>query len=243
MLTLPLWAAKLYHNFIGIDSKAYHAGNGCFAYKGFWDDCLSSNQTITFCGVGSHHQNGIAERKIKDITLGARTLLLHAKRMLPEYISTILWPFAVKCCEDRMNHPVHLADGRTPFETLDSLDSAPIKVLDFHTFGCLCYVLDHRLQLGLGQIPKWEPRSRMGIYVGRSPSHASNVDLILNPCTGHVSPQFHVVYDDDFLTVPYLCSVDVPPHWAKLVEASSHLEVQTEQQVGTWQSLPELDID
>jgi hypothetical protein len=83
----------------------------------------------------------------------------------------------------------------------------------------------------------------MGIYVGRSPLHASTVGLILNPCTGHVSPQFHVVYDDDFITVPYLCSADVPPHWAQLVEASSHLEVHTEQQVGTWQSLSELEID
>ena len=35
----------------------------------------------------------------------------------------------------------------------------------------------------------------------------------------------------------------VPPHCAKLVEASSHLEVHTEGQVGTWQSLPELDVD
>ena len=80
-----------------------------------------------------------------------------------------------------MNHLVHRADGCTPFETLASLDSTPIKVLDFHTFGCPCYVLDDRLQSGLGQIPKWEPRSWMGIYVGRSPSHASNFGLILNP--------------------------------------------------------------
>ncbi len=139
-----------------------------------------------------------------------------------------------------MNHLVHRADGRMPFETLASLDSAPLKVSNFHTFGCPCYVLDHRLQLGLGQIPKWEPRSRMGIYVGRSSSHAYNVGLILNPRTGHVSPQFHVVYDDDYTTVPYLRSAEVPPHWAKLVETSSHLEVHTERQVGTWQSLPEL---
>jgi hypothetical protein len=61
--------------------------------------------------------------------------------------------------------------------------------------------------------------------------------------TGHVSPQFHVVYDDDFTTVPYLRTITVPPHWAKLVEASSHIEVHTERQVGTWQSLPELDVD
>jgi hypothetical protein len=136
---------------LGIDSKAYHADNGRFADKGFWDDCLSSNQTITLCGVGSHHQNGIAEQKIKDFTLGAWTLLLHAKQMLLEYISTILWPFAVKCCEDRMNHLVHCADGRTPFETLASLDSTPIKVLDFHTFGCPCYVLDIVCNRDLGR--------------------------------------------------------------------------------------------
>ncbi len=67
--------------------------------------------------------------------------------------------------------------------------------------------------------------------------------MILNPRTGHVSPQFHVVYDDDFMTVPYLHSADVPLHWAQSVEASSHLEVHTERQVGTWQSLPELEID
>ena len=96
---------------LGIESKAYHADNGCFADKGFRDDCTSSNQTITFCGVGSHHQNGIAERKIKDITLGSRTLLHHAKNMFPEYISTILWPFAVKCYKDRLNNLVHRADG------------------------------------------------------------------------------------------------------------------------------------
>ncbi len=39
-------------------------------------------------------------------------MLLHAKRMLPEYISTILWPFALKCAEDRMNNLVAAAQSR-----------------------------------------------------------------------------------------------------------------------------------
>ena len=246
-LSETLLAKHAYERFLallGIESKTYHADNGRFTDKGFRDDCTSSNQTITFCGVGSHHQNGIAERKIKDITLGGRTLLLHAKRMFPEYISTILWPFAVKCCEDRHNNLVHRADGCTPYETLASLDAAPINTSNFHTFGCPCYVLDHRLQSGTGKIPKWEPRVRMGsIYVGGSPSHASNVALILNPHTGHVSPQFHVVYDDDFTTVPYLRAATVPPHWAQLVRASSTIALYTEREVGTWQSTPELDVE
>ncbi len=87
-------------NLLGIQSKAYHANNGCFADQGFRDDCLQNNQVITFCGVKSHHQNGIAEKKNKDLMLCAQTMLLHAKRMLPVYISTSLWLFALKCAED-----------------------------------------------------------------------------------------------------------------------------------------------
>ena len=84
----------------GILSKAYHADNGRFVDQGFRDDCTQNNQIITFCAIGSHHQNGITEKKIKDLILCTWTMLLHAKRMLPEYISTILWPFALKCAKD-----------------------------------------------------------------------------------------------------------------------------------------------
>jgi hypothetical protein len=80
--------------------------------------------------------------------------------------------------------------------------------------------LDSCLQLGVGGAPKWEPRSRLGIYVGHSPLHAGSVALVLNPRTGHVSPQFHVVYDDHFTTVPFMEKNEVPLHWAKLVENS-----------------------
>jgi hypothetical protein len=106
---------------------------------------------------------------------------------------------------------------------------------NFHTCGCLCNVLDHCLQSGTGEIPKWEPQAWMGIYGGHSPSHAYNVGFILNTRIGHVSPQLNMV--------PHLRTAAVPPHWAELVEASSHLEVYSERQVGTWQTLPELDVD
>ena len=83
----------------------------------------------------------------------------------------------------------------------------------------------------------------MVIYVGRSPLHAANVSLILNPRMGHISPQFNVIYNDDFTTVPYLCTATVPPHWAALVDASATIELYTKKQIGTWQSLPELDVE
>jgi hypothetical protein len=83
----------------------------------------------------------------------------------------------------------------------------------------------------------------MGIYVGCSPSYTSNIELILNPRTGHVSPQFHVVFNDDFTMVPYLCTSMVPPHWADLVRSSAMIQMYTEKQVETWQSIPDLETE
>jgi hypothetical protein len=75
--------------------------------------------------------------------------------------------------------------------------------------------LGPRLQDGF-KIPRWEPRSRRGIFVGISPLHASNVGLILNPNTNRLSPQFHCVYDDYFETVHHTASTP-PPIWEDLV--------------------------
>ena len=43
--------------------------------------------------------------------------------------------------------------------------------------------------------------------------------------------------------VLYLQNAAVPPHWAQLVESSARIEVYTEHQVDTWQSLLELAVD
>ncbi len=63
---------------IGVTAKAYHADNGRFADQDFQNECNLSNQVITFCGMDGHHQHGIAEQKIKELTFRAWTLLLHA---------------------------------------------------------------------------------------------------------------------------------------------------------------------
>ena len=58
-------------------------------------------------------------------------------------------------------------------------------------------MLDNTLQSGQGA-PKWKQRSQLGVYLGPLSSHARLVALVLNPRTGHVSPQFHVKFDDFF---------------------------------------------
>ena len=135
-------------------------------------------------------------------------------------ITTILWPFALLTVAE--NHNLWHMDnnGKTPMMKLLGTSTFP-DIKQEHTFGCPVYVLDHRLQSSSIGPPKWEPRSRLGIYIGRSPFHAGSVALVLNPRTGLVSPQYHLVFDDDFSTVPFISSNDIPPQWSTLVNNSS----------------------
>eukprot|EP00956_Cyclotella_meneghiniana_P001276 scaffold1377_cov23-Cyclotella_meneghiniana.AAC.1 len=182
---------KILHD-AGHTAKHYQADNGRFADKGFQDDCDAHNQTISYCGVGAHHQNGIVENKNKILTQGARTMLLHGMRMWPEMITTMFWPFALKAMAERMNKlHIHLY-GSTPESKFYGV-CGEVPVGSYHTLFCPVYVLDAKAQNeGAMGPPKWNPRARIGIYLGHSPFHAGSVALVLNPTTGLVSPQFHV---------------------------------------------------
>lgn len=212
----------------GIRVQHYHADNGRFAEPAFVKECKRCKQDLTFCGVGAHHQNGISERTIKDVTLIGRTLLLHAMRYWPEYITIMMWPFATKCAQERMNNLQVNLNGESADMKFSSAKAVNVQLKHYHTFGCPVYILDSRLQSNPKGVPKWEPRSRLGIYVGHSPAHAGSVALVLNPKTGLVSPQYHVVFDDQFTTVPHMRALTVPPNWEKLVRQSREL-VTTEQ--------------
>ena len=212
-------AFERHANDYGNKIMSYHADNGRFAELQFREAIKNANQSISFCAVGAHHQNGIIERHIGMLTEKTRTLLLHAKRMWPEMIGPLLWPFAWKAAEFRYNL-LHLdAKGRSPLQKFSKSDiKSDIKIL--HTFGCPVFVLDSRIQSGFQAMPKWEPRSRVGIYLGHSPCHAGNITLVLNPKTMHVSPQYHLVFDDTFSTVPFMRTGEFPTNWKELVNKS-----------------------
>ena len=67
----------------GIRVKKFHTDNGIFAEEGFKSDVSDNNHTISYCGVGAHFQNGIAEAAIKKFTEKSSTMLIHAKRQWP----------------------------------------------------------------------------------------------------------------------------------------------------------------
>jgi hypothetical protein len=78
--------------------KHYHADNGRFADNAFMQSVAESGQTISFCGVNAHFQNGIAEKRIRDLSEQARKQLLHAKARLQRQLRLIfgLMPYAMQ---------------------------------------------------------------------------------------------------------------------------------------------------
>ena len=116
----------------------------------------------------------------------------------------MLWYFALKEAQDCLNQLNDNLKGTIPDMRFSGIAAMNLRLWNFHTFGCPCYVLGSQLQSNPKGVPKWEPWARLGVYLGRSPAHVGNVALVLNPKTGLVSPQFHVVFDDGFTTVPHL---------------------------------------
>ena len=178
--------------------RHYHADNGRFADRAWVADVHRQGQTTSYCGVNAHFQNGIAEKHIRDLQEGARTMLAHAKHRWPAAITPHLWPYALRNASDMHNIVPIASTGKTPAATFAASNVRP-NMHHYQTFGCPAYVLDNTLQSG-GSTPKWADRARVGIYLGQSRTHASSVGLILNTQTGLVSPQFHVKFDNLFET-------------------------------------------
>jgi hypothetical protein len=54
-------------NTYGVKIQHYHADNGRFADNLFMELIRRERQSITFCGVNAHFQNGVAEKRIRDL--------------------------------------------------------------------------------------------------------------------------------------------------------------------------------
>ena len=128
----------------------------------------------------------------------------------------MLCPYALKALSEKSNK-LNVEDyGINPMEKFS--DTTPeINLENHYTWGCPVYVLDVILQGNISGLTKWEPRSHSGIYLGHSLFHVVSVALVLNPATGHVSPQFHVVFDDEFSIVPFMRECKIIPNWKDLV--------------------------
>ena len=85
---------------MGVSVRAYHADNGIFRANKWVESCTKSNQRLTFAGVNAHHQNGVAERRIRELQELARTMMIHALiksghtvyQLLNGHMPYVSWP-------------------------------------------------------------------------------------------------------------------------------------------------------
>jgi hypothetical protein len=181
--------------------KHYHSDNGRFADNAFIKDIRKArpSQSITYCGVNAHFQNGIVDKRIRDLQEPARKQLLRAKARWPSTVTTNLWTYTLRNTQHMRNYLPDSKDGTCASERFSGVEVAP-NLKSNHTFSCPVYALNSKLA-SRKTIPKWNSRARVGLYIGPPPRHAIKVSLVLSLDTGQVSPQFHVQHDDFFETV------------------------------------------
>jgi Reverse transcriptase (RNA-dependent DNA polymerase) len=208
----------------GVRIENYHADNGIFKAHLWVDACTKERQGITYAGVNAHHQNGVAERRIRELQELARAMLIHANSRWKESITANLWPYAIRMASDAVNSTPSFQDRsrRSPMEMFAGTKVAT-NPKHWKPFGCPTYVLDNALQ-GQNPFHKWKHRSRAGIYLGKSPQHDRNVSLVLDRNTGLVSPQFHVAFDTNFDTVK---DITTPANWLMRAGFTLHKDAQS----------------
>ena len=133
-------AFELFARWHNVTIHQYHGDNGRFADNIFRADCAQKGQTLSFCGVNAHFQNGIAERKIRDLQDRARTMIVHAKHRWPTAITSNLWPYALRLANES-SRCIPLKDSKNPMQLFTGHDFQVATQQHLHPFGCPMYVL------------------------------------------------------------------------------------------------------
>lgn len=185
----------------GVHIRHYHTDNGRFVDNLWKTHAQLMVQTYSNSGVGAHHQNGIVEKRIRDLQDLARSSLIHAIRRWTDSITTQLWPYALRNANVAINQLLPPKAISAPINVFSNLKGM-LELKYKHPFGCPAYVLDRKMQSGMKGY-KWESQARIGVYVGNSEYYANNVSLVLSLSSGMVTPQFHVKHDDNFITLSH----------------------------------------
>jgi hypothetical protein len=127
--------------------------------------------------------------------------MLHSILHWPSMTNLELWTFALDYAIFIWNTLPNKRTHWSPNKIFSSSKADMTHILKrLRVWGCPVYVLDPALQ-DRKKKPKWSPCARRGVLLGFSSKHSSTVGLRLNIIAGHVSPQYHVVYDEKLSTV------------------------------------------
>jgi hypothetical protein len=127
--------------------KHYHGDNGLYSAEEFRRDCEEKQQSQSFSGISTQHQNVCAERAIQTIMYMVRTFMVHASLWTERGSDDLsLWSFAVKHLVWVYNCVPNVWSGLTPLELITRERSDYKDLLRCHVWGCPVFVLEAKLQ-------------------------------------------------------------------------------------------------
>jgi len=109
----------------GIRVSHYHADNGRLADNAFINDAKKQGQSISYCGVNAHHQNGKAEKRIRDLQIQARVMIIHAMHQWKDAAAPQLWPYVVRLANEIINMTPRSKDGKVPLSVFSNSSRLP----------------------------------------------------------------------------------------------------------------------
>ena len=115
------------------ESELYDTGQTTGGLMTNFSRAVEENlQSLTYCRFGAYHQNRTLKHVIKGLTLNARTILIHAKRLCTEAISTMICTYAVKAYVEWINQLDIWKYGKTCEEHFTGVKNRVLPD-DFHT--------------------------------------------------------------------------------------------------------------
>ncbi|CAN1244383.1 Retrovirus-related Pol polyprotein from transposon TNT 1-94 [Linum perenne] len=172
---------------LSLHTKAIRSDHGGeFDSTEFHQFCSSRGIKHEFSAPRAPQQNGAVERK-------NRALLDLARTMLADFNTpTRFWAEAVATACYVLNRTLIRPDlNKTPYELVKHRTP---KLSYFHPFGCKCYVLNTKDNLG-----KFDSRSCEAIFLGYS--DRSKAYRIFNLKTKKVEESVHIIFDEKLLTL------------------------------------------
>ena len=88
-----------------------------------------NNQVLSYAAVNAHHQNGVAECRIRELQNLSQTMMIHGAK-------TNLWPYALQQTNEIIHNSPNMLDkqGRSPIEIFTGTKVA-INVKHYQTVG------------------------------------------------------------------------------------------------------------
>ena len=127
---------------------------------------------------------------------------MHQLLHWPDQADQLQWPYVLNNAVHIWNNMPDCTSSLSPYEKFTGTKSphGSNPLLSTRVWGCLAFLLDPALQDGR-KLPKFKKHLRCGVYLWYSPTHSHSIGCSLNPETGYISSQYHVVYDELFSTV------------------------------------------